>query len=168
MSLSRALLIAGIPSSGKTYFGEWLATHHGYLHIDDVNGNCLRGHGLQPAWEESLRGRDARPFIAALQQRSRPAVLNWDFPLDSLAFVGLLKHAGMDLWWFEADVNAARREHLRSGRDSLSFDTRVADVAAHRTQIDVLFRPHVLRVLSSRGEHMPPEAIYDAMDQPPG
>lgn len=165
MSLPRLMLIAGLPSAGKTYFGAWLEAHHGYLHIDDVSGNCLRLYGLRDAWEQSLRVRDARPFIAELHRRDQPAVLNWSFPLDSLAFVGMLKHAGLTLWWFDADVAAARREHIRNGRDTRAFDVQVADIAAHRTQIDTLFQPNVLLVLSARGQRLPPEAIAEAMSQ---
>lgn len=165
MSIPRHMLIAGIPSAGKTYFGDWLATRHGFLHIDDVSGNRLRLYGLHLAWEQSLLARDARPFIAELQKRDQPAVLNWGFPLDSLAFVGLLKHAGLTLWWFDADLKAARREHIRNGRDIKAFDVQVADIAAHRTQIDMLFQPNVLQVLSPRGERMPPEAILEAMSR---
>lgn len=163
MSLPHQMLIAGIPSAGKSYFGDWLETHHGFLHIDDVSGNRLRLYGLHQAWEESLLARDARPFIDELQKCGRPAVLNWGFPLDSLAFVGLLKHAGLTLWWFDADIKAARREHIRNGRDVTAFDVQVTDIAAHRTQIDMLFQPNVLHVLSPQGERMPPEEILEKM-----
>jgi hypothetical protein len=165
MSLPHLMLIAGIPSAGKSHFGDWLAANHGFLHIDDVSGQRLRLYGLHHAWEESLLLRDAHPFIAELQRRERPVVLNWEFPLDSLPFVVLLKHAGLTLWWFEADIRIARREHIRNGRDGKAFDVQVADVAAHRVQIDTLFQPNVLQVLSPHGERIPPEAIFEAMSR---
>jgi hypothetical protein len=165
MSLPRQILIAGIPSAGKTYYGDWLAFHHGFLHIDDLSGGRLRLYGLHEAWEHSLLRHDARPFIAELEKRDRPAMLNWGFPLDSLPFVRLLKHEGLALWWFDADVKTARREHIRNGRDAKAFDAQVADIAAHRTQIDTLFPPNVLQVLAPGGERMPPEAIFEAMSR---
>ncbi len=165
MALPHLMLIAGIPAAGKSHFGDWLQAHHGYLHIDDVSGNRLRLHGLHQAWEDALLLGDARPFVAELQRREQPAVLNWGFPLDSLPFVGLLKHAGLSLWWFEADLGRARREHVALGKDGAAFDTQVADIAADRVQIEILFRPHMLNVLSARGERMPPEAIAEAMSK---
>jgi hypothetical protein len=165
MALPRLLLIAGIPSAGKTYFGDWLETNHGFLHINDVSGNRLRLYGLHMAWEQCLLSHDARPFVAELQNRNRPAVLNWSFPLDSLPFVALLKHSGLSLWWFDADVKRARREHIRNGKDARAFDVQVADIAAHRVQIETLFQPNVLQVLPARGERLPPEDIFEIMSR---
>lgn len=167
MLLPRLMLIAGIPSAGKTYYGDWLAAHHGFLHIDDVNRSRLRDHGLHLAWEQSLLLRDAHPFISELQKLDRPTVINWGFPLDSLAFLGLLKHAGLTLWWFDADIKTARREHLLNGRDAKAFDAQIADIAAHRAQIDLLFQPNVLQVLARGGQRLPPEAICEAMSESP-
>ncbi len=163
MALPPLVLIAGIPSAGKTYYGDWLQANHGFVHIDDVSRSRLRQYGLQEVWEQSLLVRDAHPFAAELQRRERPAVLNWAFPADCLAFLGLLKHAGFTLWWFDADLKAARREHIRNGKDARAFDSQVSDIAAHRVQIETLFRPNMLRVLSRSGERMAPEAIFEAM-----
>lgn len=80
MSSPRLMLIAGIPSAGKSCYGEWLAVPHGFLHIDDVNRSRLRGHGLHLAWEQSLLLRDAHPFIPELQTLDRPAVPSWGVP----------------------------------------------------------------------------------------
>ena len=30
----RAVLISGIPATGKTCFGNWLARYHGFRHVD--------------------------------------------------------------------------------------------------------------------------------------
>jgi hypothetical protein len=166
MALPRLVLIAGIPAAGKTYYGDWLEAHHGFIHIDDVSGSRLRQYGLQQAWEQSLLLRDAHLFTAELQKRERPAVLNWAFPPDCLPFLGLLKRAGFTLWWFDADLETARREHIRGGKDAQAFDSLVADIAAHRVQIETLFRPNMLQVLSRRGERMAPEAICEAMSRP--
>jgi hypothetical protein len=165
MALPRLILIAGIPSAGKTYFGDWLAANQGFLHINDVSGNRLKGYGLQLAWEQSLLLHDARPFIVELQNRNRPAVLNWSFPLDSLPFIALLKHAGLSLWWFDADIKRARSAHIRDGKDARAFDVQVADIAAHRVQLETLFQPNMLRVLTARGERLPPEAIFEIMSR---
>lgn len=165
MAFPRLMLIAGIPSSGKTYFGDWLETSHGFLHIDDVSGSRLRLYGLDQAWEESLRSRDAHPFVAELHKLERPAVLNWGFPADCLGYLGLLKHAGLALWWFDADIQAARREHVRIGKNAQAFDAQVAAIAAHRVQIDTLFSPHVLQVISRHGERLPPEVILEVMSR---
>ena len=165
MSLPHLMLIAGIPSAGKTYYGDWLAAKQGFLHIDDVTANHLRLFGLHQAWEEALLLRDAHPFIVELQKQGHPAVLNWAFPLDCLPFVGLMKHAGVTLWWFDADIEAARREHIRNGKEAAAFDSQISDITAHRVQIDTLFRPNVLQVLTPHGEHMAPEAIFEAMSR---
>ena len=40
-SLPHVLLICGMPTSGKTNFGNWLRDTHGWLHLDLELADCL-------------------------------------------------------------------------------------------------------------------------------
>jgi hypothetical protein len=49
------ILIAGIPASGKSTFGKWLAKTHGFIHVDmelpQTDPSSLRAMGLESEWD---------------------------------------------------------------------------------------------------------------------
>lgn len=81
MSNVQLLFLAGIPATGKSYFGGWLEATHGFVHIDaEVPGQFAR-FGLHALWDQSLLSTDASAFAVAIQCRHSKVVLNWGFPV---------------------------------------------------------------------------------------
>ena len=98
------VLIAGIPASGKTSFGDYLRDRKHFLHIDleAPDGSFLY------ALTKSVRVGRVDGFLEALKGNATRIVLTWGFHTDDLNIVQALKRAGVELWWFDADEEAAR------------------------------------------------------------
>ena len=109
--MSTHLFIAGIPATGKTWLGSWLAETRGYLHIDVErdSGADFDRLGVHAAWNRLITTGRGRSFVAALDRLSKPVIVNWGFPPRLLNVVQRLKAARLVPWWFEADHDAARR-----------------------------------------------------------
>jgi len=154
------LFIAGLPSSGKSHFANWLAAERGYLHIDAEAPRAIAGAGLQSQWDEALSTGNCAALAGELRSRSVPAVFNWGFPVGCLPLAAALKRAGSVSWWFDADIPAARLAHAEAGKSVVAFDYQVAAIAASITSIEVAFSPNILKVLHASGERVPVHEIY--------
>src|SRR5215204_99584 len=112
------LLLSGIPASGKTNFGRWLASEKSFIHYDvehDQTSGRLAGAGLLRPWYACFQTGDALPLVEALRNSNRPIVWDWGFPVQSLPIVEVMKRAGFTLWWFDADPSTARAAFLARG-----------------------------------------------------
>src|SRR5438270_1286276 len=96
----RHLLISGIPCSGKSTFGGWLAAAKKFVHID-MEKSGLDEQDLRATWEPFWQGRDRTGFLEALEKLSASTVLDWGFPPALLGVVSSLKAGGVDVWWFD-------------------------------------------------------------------
>jgi hypothetical protein len=86
MSEPRLLFIAGIPAAGKSHFGQWLAAHQGYLHIDPEENTLLDDLASRDAWKTCWSARRCEPFANQLRQHAR-VLFNWGFPHNSSALL---------------------------------------------------------------------------------
>ncbi len=165
MTIPRLLLVAGMPASGKSHFGRWLEAEHGFIHVDaELPGQLDRlGPGSHALWDASIQTKDAMQFAAAIRALGRPTVINWGFPVEYLPFIGLLKEAGFTVWWFDADVQAARVEYASAGRPEHNFDQQVADICTRRPLIEAVFAPNLLHVLGADGLRLAPTSILAAI-----
>ena len=52
----RNLFIAGVPATGKSWLGSWLAQEHGYLHIDaeEAGGEDFDSVNIRNEWDLSV------------------------------------------------------------------------------------------------------------------
>jgi len=95
----RTVLISGIPATGKTCFGNWLARNHGFLHVDLENS---------PQLPDPLRTQPLA-FIDQARTGRSDMVVTWGFPPwpAHMAKVRELRAAGLVAWWFDGDRSAA-------------------------------------------------------------
>src|SRR2546421_48733 len=88
------LFVAGIPGTGKTFFGDKLRDEFGFMHID-----------LESALQGILRQYyrdDLRRFLTEMSQCSRRFVATWGFPLvPCLPMVERLAASDFRLVWFD-------------------------------------------------------------------
>lgn len=154
------IFIAGIPASGKSHFGRWLAARHGYLHVDAELPNELEQAGLRRLWNEAVRSGGCSALGDELRRRGQPVVFDWGFPVKRISLAAALKRAGFASWWFDADLQAARRAHGTSGKSLTAFDAQVAAIASSISQVASLFAPNILRTVGPRGGRMPARDIY--------
>src|SRR6267142_5764594 len=108
------LFVAGIPATGKSWLGQWLAENHGYIHIDAErdSGADFDRVGIHKQWDDFiLRGR-ADKFVSALRKLPKPVVVNWGFPTRYLYVVSALHAEGIPTWWLNARRSVARKAFI--------------------------------------------------------
>ena len=107
MSTPRDLfLIAGIPGTGKTWYGDKFARDFGFLHRDLENQDTLK-----------RLANDPPRFIDELKRQNQNVIVTWGFVPDGdqTAMVLQLKSAGFKLIWFDGNRPAALREFIKRG-----------------------------------------------------
>src|SRR5713226_779064 len=156
------LLFSGIPGSGKSSYGRWLARTKGYLHVDFDHGDLER-HSLLDSFRE-VESSGPERFIAQLLRIDTPVCLDWGFPPHCLWIVRRLVGAGVELWWFEADRGFAKRHFFDRGNVSeAAFEEQMANIETSRRDIMEVVGPHIVHALKSDGTHVPCEEIYAQM-----
>ncbi|HEU0049639.1 MAG TPA: hypothetical protein VFQ43_18775 [Nitrososphaera sp.] len=156
------LLLSGVPGSGKSCYGRWLAKNKAYLHLDLEHGD-LEKYGLQRVWDEFWSSR-SDGLISALLETAAPVCLDWGFPPRCLPIVRRLADVDVELWWFEADPHLAKKYFLeRATVSEAAFDEQMANIEASRRAIMELFGQHVIRVFREDGMRVPCEEIYAQM-----
>jgi len=154
----RLVLVSGIPASGKTEFGKWLAEHHRFRHEDLENGKHMT----------RLERKTPKAFIDEIRGGRSDLVLDWGFPphAQGLKTVRGVVEAGLTRWWFDGDRAAARESfERRTGHpatvDDLDRQLRPID-SAWREIVDI-FGEHRLDAIGPGPAYLSSEAIFDAM-----
>jgi hypothetical protein len=160
MTAPQLLFVAGIPGTGKSHFGQWLAHNRGYIHVDAEIPGDLERAGLRSLWDEAYRTAECIRLAEHIRRLGRPLIFNWGFPLHSLPIAVALKTAGFDSWWFDADLIAARQAFSEHGLNGNSFDLQVASIQSSTQSINALFEPKKILVLDKLGARLPPEEIF--------
>ncbi len=163
MKKPQLLFVAGVPAAGKSYFGRWLESHQGFIHIDPEENHLLDSLGVDPTWGACVASLDCNAFANALRQLDRPVVFNWGFPVSMLPVVAALKSAGFACWWLDANITQARAEFKRMGKSMTSFEQQVAAIDAARDTILQVFQPNVITKIDKAGVRVSPEAIWAAV-----
>src|SRR5688572_10293621 len=108
--MNEHLFVAGIPATGKSRLGQWLAETRGYVHIDAerVDGIDFDRVGLHDQWDEVLATGGAGRFAEGLSGLGRPVIVDWGLPTRFLYVVVALQEAGIRTWWIDGDRDHAR------------------------------------------------------------
>ena len=174
------ILIAGMPATGKSCFGKWLADTKGFIHVDmelsDNEPNSLGSNNLREEWNLFCDGSDRDRLLRAVKGGTSSVVLNWGFPPNrtTLSCVSALKAGGVSLWWFEGDYGAARKVFEQRARQRLFlgslrskrianelnlFDSQYDALSKAWAGIEPLFRDHVITTLRADGSFLEKEEI---------
>jgi adenylate kinase family enzyme len=99
-------LIAGIPGTGKTCYGDRFAEEYGFVH-----------HDLEEERTLNRFARDPQPFIADILALNKNTVVTWGFVPDHMqtSLVLQFREAGFKLIWFDGNRPAALREFRKRG-----------------------------------------------------
>ena len=168
------LFISGVPATGKTWLGNWLAQTRGYVHIDAEKnrGADLDRENLHREWKELLDTGRANNFIIAAERLKRPFVINWGFPMRYLSAVDALRRAGVDLWWLHADRGQARtalieREKKKPEHERIPvecFDRQMDEIEQHWSRIEQIFGKNMVDGLKPDGSQRPPDKLWAEID----
>lgn len=152
--MSHDLFVAGVPATGKSWLGQWLAKEHGYLHIDadrDRGADFDRA-GVHNEWDELISTGRASAFVQAIGRLPKPVIVNWGFPTRYLYVVSALQAEGVRTWWFHAQRHLARQAFVaRGGIDLVYFDRQMDDIDREWLLIASVFGSHVVEGLHSDG-----------------
>ena len=160
--MSQFLHLSGIPASGKSFFGRWLASKHKYIHVDVEQPGRLHALGLEIVWNECFSRNDASSLAKALKGLGAHVVLDWGFPTRWLHMVEQLKDCGFSVWWFDADHEQARSEFIHRGAVSLdAFEKQMADICRNWVYIKKVFASNIITTLDTAGTRPLPEVIYE-------
>jgi hypothetical protein len=153
----KLIFLAGIPSSGKSHFGEWLKINHDFIHID-AEKNDLDRLDIHELWNASISQNDASSFVAKLLEFKKSVILNWGFPKHCLPFVTKLKQSGFNMVWFDADIKQARIKHENCGKSLQDFDKQIPGIQSIQDCINKSFT--IIKTLDTEGNYLSPESTY--------
>lgn len=154
------LLITGIPGTGKTTAGDYLAERHGFQHLDFEDMETL--HPFMQFGERGFRKQ-----LAALKQTKRDTVVTWGFVPDAqLGAVLLMRSLGFEWIWLDGDHDAARRVFLERGTvPEAALDVQMAKIARH-IDLDKL-RPRIVNPFDENGNFRPIDAVVASVLRTP-
>lgn len=158
------LLVSGIPAAGKTSYCGWLEQEKKYIHFD-IDRRQFQGTGVEPQWNAIFRPNGSvEPFLKSLRQWRRSVILDWGFPPVWLKVIRDFKDEGVDIWWFDADIGAARLKFIEGAEHSIdNFDRQIARIEEAWPMIAELFELRVIRTLCANGIYLSPEEIFRRM-----
>jgi hypothetical protein len=159
----RSLFIAGVPCTGKTWLGSWLAEHEGFIHVDAEknHGSDLDKAGIHDEWDLALKSGRADELAEKIQGLTKPVVLNWGFPPSYLYFVRALQVAGIDTWWIHAKRDLARDAFSkRCGIDLRCFDRQMGEIERHWLLLELVFDNRTIEGLDDEGKQRHPQDLW--------
>ena len=161
--MSPHLFLAGVPATGKSWLGRWLAEKHGYVHIDAErdNGIDFDRAGLRPEWHELVEAGRAASFVAAAGRLAMPVVVDWGFPTPFLYVVAALEAEGVHAWWLHAQREQARTAFIaRGGIDPRCFDSQMDNIEREWLLIAQVFGSRIIAGLNRDGSQRKPEDLW--------
>lgn len=160
---SHGVFVAGVPATGKSWLGQWLAENQGYIHIDAEKdgGADFDRAGIHTEWDDLISRGQADRFVRAVRKLRKPVVVNWGFPTRYLYVVSALKAEGVSTWWLQAQRKLAREAFVRRGGiDPVYFDRQMADIEREWLLIASVFGSHIVEGLRRDGSQRTPQEIW--------
>ncbi len=147
--------LAGIPATGKSSFGRYLAREYGFVHYDL---ECFPRGWPVPSFHEVWASSPYEFARRALSAHSRVAI-DWGFPVGCLNIVDELKKAGARLVWFTGDITHARLLFVsRGGIPVENFDSQVTQIKA--ANLPAALEATVVEELKQEGGIRAPQEIF--------
>jgi hypothetical protein len=143
------LLITGIPATGKSTIGDYLAGGHGFVHLD------FESPGTLARYVQS----GVVPDVEALLGLDRDTAITWGFVPDlQLPAVRALRDAGFEWFWFDGDREVAKQIFVR--RATVPVDALVRQTAKIEQHIDLIsLQPRIVNPFDGRGRFRPKREI---------
>jgi len=115
-----------------------------------------------------MRTGRAGNFVAAINCRGQPMVLNWGLPMEALFVVAALQAEGVRTWWFRGQRDQARkgfieREQKKPEAQRIPverFDRQMDQIDRHWLLIERLFGERMIDGLQLDGDQRKPEDLW--------
>ena len=142
------LLITGVPGTGKTTLGDYLAKQKGFLHKDMEEDDFAAARELE---------KNPQAFIQSLAQH-QDVVLTWGFgPFQKRYLVELLRQDGFKLFWLDGDRIASFRTYMHREKhdDSAEYEYygQMREIIA--TDIVNRLQPTLINPFTDQGDFRP-------------
>lgn len=130
--------------------------------MDAEEDGAFEAAQLCEVWDDLFADcAHAGNFVNEIKARKQAIVLAWGFPIEYFPIVSALKDAGMDIWWFDGNREAARQSFERRGTVALRlFQQQMADIEANWPEIESLFGDHIIQVVGPGRSYLRPAEIY--------
>lgn len=102
------LFFTGWPACGEAHYGEWLAAHHDFRHLD-IERESGNGSEWHKQWEMLTPAR-AADFAARLRKLHPRWVVTARVPTGDLSQLEALQAADFSLWFFLAHTDGVSRQ----------------------------------------------------------
>jgi shikimate kinase len=148
----KKLLFAGVPGTGKTALGEYMAEKHGFFHQD-----------MEIAKFEPVRKFEEDPvsFLGSFASHE-DIVVSWGFgPFNNREEIEVFIADGFKLFWFDGDRTASFRHFMRRENQDekmeLAYYSQMQMVIT--TRIIDLLKPVIINPFEDNGDFRPKEEI---------
>lgn len=150
------IFLSGWPACGQTYYGEWLAEHHGFMHLD-LDASASAATEWHDKWERLLP--DQAPALARhLRERNPNWVITGENPPDHLRVLGALQAADFQLWFLLPRSETLCRQTWINRERELGMDVevrewerRAANIRKNARALRPFFRDRCLTTLKDVG-----------------
>lgn len=158
----QSILVSGVPATGKSTFGRWLAENRGFVHIDVENGGFDR-YRLAQAWAQAV-GLAPEPLVDGLRSIGQPAVVDWGYPPSCLPIVRALHAAGLKAWWFDGAPAAARHHFIQRGNVSVQdLDAQIAAIQSSWNLLQAFYGERVVETVRVDGTFRPWDEVSEIL-----
>ena len=131
-----------MPAAGTSSYCGWLEQEKKYIHFD-IYRRQFQGTGVQLQWRRDLSAKRFSRTPSSRVFGRRSVVIDWGFPPVWLRVVRDFKDEAVHIWWFDADIGAARQKFIERAEDSVEdFDRQVARIQAW-AMIAEVFESHL-------------------------
>jgi hypothetical protein len=169
--LPRALILWGVPGSGKSTYAKHLVEQHGYVHIDTDAQGAGESRAAK-AWRAVLNGHGTpEDFVKAARYNPEPVVTEYGmFANDrGIALLRRLRDAGAEPWWFDGDRAAAFRawqDENKKARPNFvdpMWHNVVRVIDENYAALQEFFGSTMVRTIEAGPTHIPPEETFKVM-----
>lgn len=161
-----SLFLAGVPATGKSYFGNWLEKNHNYLHLDVEKYESARQHKLEREILHFWAG-NYYDLLDKLSQANRPVAFNWGFPPEALKVAQRFIYIGLSPVWFSANSQIARRKYIERNNASNVhyYDLQVSKIKRKNKDLYSAFGGCIIKTIFDNGSRLDAEAIFKQIKQ---
>jgi hypothetical protein len=166
------LFLTGWPACGQAFYGEWLASAHGFHNVN-LDEDSSDESELRILWRRYLPRR-APALIKHLLKSNSRWVVTGSAPAEHLDHLSSLQAAGFHLWFLQPrDESLSRLTWLRTEREfdekapASGWQKRADAIRQQARQLRPFFRDRCITTLLRVGELMPVEELSSLLSISP-